>query len=193
MKILGKNGDFITLETKNELMAAIEAKMQDLAKEPGWLSANEENVELYAELIKQRNELENKYPLVPDEPYKVSHIEKTCYACPAQWEGKTQCGKSIYARYRGGRFRLEINEEQILAKQLHNDPNLTLEEHILKDDSKSILKRTLEEKMRDWEMEQFFRKMNGGHHSYDGYLSDAQLVAATVGYLDFTQCNFTSL
>ena len=32
----------------------------------------------------------------------VVALEKTCFACPAQWEGKLEDGRALYARYRGG-------------------------------------------------------------------------------------------
>lgn len=33
---------------------------------------------------------------------KVVELVKTCEACPAQWEGKTDDGKFVYVRYRHG-------------------------------------------------------------------------------------------
>jgi hypothetical protein len=38
----------------------------------------------------------------PDGPPVVVALEKTCTACPAQWEGKLENGRALYARYRGG-------------------------------------------------------------------------------------------
>ena len=32
---------------------------------------------------------------------KVTEILRTCFACPAQWEGKTESG-CVYIRFRGG-------------------------------------------------------------------------------------------
>jgi hypothetical protein len=32
---------------------------------------------------------------------KITEIRRTCFACPAQWEGKTESGH-VYIRFRGG-------------------------------------------------------------------------------------------
>ena len=47
--------------------------------------------------------------------YKIKTIIKTCDACPAQWSGKTECGKYVYIRYRHGYFRAEIDEDVVTA------------------------------------------------------------------------------
>lgn len=36
--------------------------------------------------------------------------EKTCSACPTQWEGKLNDGRSFYFRYRWGGARLSVAE-----------------------------------------------------------------------------------
>ena len=46
----------------------------------------------------------------------------TCGACPTSWEGMTNEGKSVYARYRWGHLRVEINDEIVFGKQLRDDP-----------------------------------------------------------------------
>ncbi len=33
---------------------------------------------------------------------KLTSLEKTCWACPAQWEGQLDDGRYIYIRYRWG-------------------------------------------------------------------------------------------
>lgn len=38
-------------------------------------------------------------------------VEKTCPACPAQWEAKTDDGKSVYVRYRHGGLRIDVDGE----------------------------------------------------------------------------------
>jgi len=37
-------------------------------------------------------------------------LEKTCFACPAQWEGTLEDGRTIYARYRGGALSVGIGD-----------------------------------------------------------------------------------
>lgn len=41
-------------------------------------------------------------------PVVVTHITKTCGACPAQWQGTTDDGLHIYARYRYGRLLVGV-------------------------------------------------------------------------------------
>lgn len=40
---------------------------------------------------------------------KVISLQKTCSACPAQWEGKLEDGRMIYIRYRWGHLRLDVS------------------------------------------------------------------------------------
>lgn len=32
----------------------------------------------------------------------LTSINQTCFACPSQWDAETECGKSLYIRYRWG-------------------------------------------------------------------------------------------
>ncbi len=41
-------------------------------------------------------------------PLTVTQIVKTCTACPAQWEGKTNTGDWIYVRYRHGTLAISL-------------------------------------------------------------------------------------
>lgn len=41
--------------------------------------------------------------------YKVKSYQKTCSACPSQWDIYTTNGKYIYARYRWGGLTLTLN------------------------------------------------------------------------------------
>jgi len=43
--------------------------------------------------------------------YKIKEIEKTCSACPSQWEGTLDNGKMIYIRYRWGYLSVRISNE----------------------------------------------------------------------------------
>ena len=52
--------------------------------------------------------------------YKVKSIEKTCNACPSQWEGLTEDGKYIYIRYRHGEFSAAVDSDEdsaVLGKE----------------------------------------------------------------------------
>lgn len=35
-------------------------------------------------------------------PPRVILLDQTCTACPSQWEGRTDDGRHVYIRYRGG-------------------------------------------------------------------------------------------
>lgn len=49
---------------------------------------------------------------------KIASIERTCYACPSQWEGKTECGKEIYVRYRHGDLSVDLDNKEVLYAYL---------------------------------------------------------------------------
>jgi hypothetical protein len=38
----------------------------------------------------------------------VTELEKTCDACPAQWEGRLEDGRYIYVRFRSGHLTIGV-------------------------------------------------------------------------------------
>ncbi len=40
----------------------------------------------------------------------VKKLVKTCFACPAQWEGETDDSRLVYIRYRWGYLSVKISE-----------------------------------------------------------------------------------
>lgn len=40
----------------------------------------------------------------------VKKLVKTCFACPAQWEGETDDSRLVYIRYRWGYLSVRISE-----------------------------------------------------------------------------------
>ena len=50
-------------------------------------------------------------PEQPNGPPKVVALNKTCFACPAQWEGALEDGRTIYARYHGGSLNVGIGDD----------------------------------------------------------------------------------
>jgi hypothetical protein len=44
-----------------------------------------------------------------DKP-KVISMERTCYACPSQWDGITDDNRKVYIRYRHGQLSVSIGE-----------------------------------------------------------------------------------
>lgn len=54
---------------------------------------------------------------------KLRLLDKTCDACPAQWEGETEDGRDIYIRYRWGYLSVTLNpwtedSEEIFVRQI---------------------------------------------------------------------------
>lgn len=50
---------------------------------------------------------------------KLKRLERTCIACPSQWEGETEDGREVYVRYRHGRLSVEVGDPEI--GWLHRD------------------------------------------------------------------------
>ena len=48
----------------------------------------------------------------------ITELEQTCFACPSQWEGKTETGKEVYIRYRWGYLSIRVDEEEMHVGKL---------------------------------------------------------------------------
>lgn len=70
---------------------------------------------------------------------RVIEIRKTCYACPAQWEGMVEGGKHLYIRYRWGWLSVDIGEDEVLAKQYGDAMNGYMDGAELKALTKELL------------------------------------------------------
>lgn len=182
----GKKDNQISQKLKDELLIFLMNKRAEVALGDMPLTESGEKLNEICLLRELTDLVEERYPSYPDVPYVVDNIVNLGTICPTQWEGKTKCGKSIYARFRGGLFRLEIDEETVYSIQTHDDPNLTLQEY-LKTTDYSFFNKNLEDKIKSWEKEQFYRKLNGGKHSYLGKMSDEEMIDASKGFLDFSQ------
>ncbi len=69
-------------------------------------------------------------PAQPGGAPVVVALEQTCTACPSQWEGTLEDGRSLYARYRGGLLRVGIGEN-VEAAHTNSFPKTALYcEHI---------------------------------------------------------------
>lgn len=44
----------------------------------------------------------------PHTPVRIVALERTCLACPAQWEGESDTGAAVYIRFREGRLRVHV-------------------------------------------------------------------------------------
>lgn len=45
----------------------------------------------------------------------LRELEQTCWACPSQWEGKTDEGKYVYVRYRWGILSVGFGKDEWAA------------------------------------------------------------------------------
>lgn len=78
--------------------------------------------------------------------YKVKFMEKTCNACPSQWEGMTECGKHIYIRYRSSQFFCGISADEDSAILGNDSCNILIEKPMNRGDYDGFL--TDEEMMK---------------------------------------------
>jgi hypothetical protein len=74
---------------------------------------------------------------------KVTTLTKTCIACPAQWEGKTDDDRSVYVKYRWGGLKVNVSEpgkdiwaavdgKEVLCLGLTDEPDGWMENEELK-------------------------------------------------------------
>lgn len=41
---------------------------------------------------------------------KINNLEQTCFACPSQWEGRTEDDEYVYIRYRYGILSWKVGD-----------------------------------------------------------------------------------
>jgi hypothetical protein len=115
--------------------------------------------------------------------YHVSTLRKTCNACPAQWEGKTDAHEDVYIRYRWGNLRVEINGRVVHAEFLGED---TDDEAYFADMRKSGWPEDVIEKMIS--SHKVMREFNeGAPICYDGYMDLEELRVATKDILELPE------
>lgn len=51
----------------------------------------------------------------------ITKLEKTCAACPSQWEGETLEGDYIYIRYRWGYLSVTLDSEEVFGEEIGED------------------------------------------------------------------------
>jgi hypothetical protein len=56
-------------------------------------------------------------------PPAIIAIEKTCIACPAQWEGKVESGETFYVRYRHGFLTIGFGGDLDAAVEVASGPD----------------------------------------------------------------------
>jgi len=92
---------------------------------------------------------------------KVITLRRTCYACPAQWEGTLDTGEHIYVRFRWGRLA-------ITAAPTH--------------------KRAVECRRADEEARVILEWSEGD--TYNGYMSNERLVELSGDVLDYSEIDW---
>ena len=98
-------------------------------------------------------------------------------ACPFQLEGVTDTGRSVYARYRMGRLRIEIDGETEFMADL-GEPTTEAD---VRDLHSNILGKSKEDVEKAVESHANIAKYHGRPISYDGHLTMQQLRATTEG------------
>jgi len=53
-----------------------------------------------------------------DDMKTLVYLDKTCNACPSQWEGRTYENDTVYIRYRFGTLRVDVNDKTVYSKEL---------------------------------------------------------------------------
>jgi len=180
-RLLGNPPDQITEEEKAKRVQEIMDAERELVS-PG--DADEKASRNYllkiGEFQAKLIEVERKYPdLPPEKPIVVAEVTSFGGACPTQLEGKTEDGKEVYARYRGGRLRVEIDNEVLFSKQLDygEDDDHSLEYY------HKVFGYDEERAKKSLESHELMKLMNGGYVSYHGTLSYDALIEATEGWL----------
>lgn len=117
----------------------------------------------------------------PEKPIVVYDVKQTCGACPSSWEGRTEDGREVYARYRWGYLSVRVGDEQVFGEQLKVDTdqeNKEMEEQLIRSCGEERAKSLIQShrNLVEWT----------GPFSYDGTLSYDELKAATREYFWWT-------
>jgi hypothetical protein len=95
---------------------------------------------------------------------KVATLERTCFACPAQWEGTLDTGEYVYIRFRWGHLAITAAPTEDRAVMCRRD---------------------------DEEARVVFEWSEGD--TYNGYMTNDRLVELTQGVLDFSQVDLSEV
>lgn len=141
----------------------------------------EKNLEAWGKVQKEITEFQDKYTLNPPEKsYVITKIGMCGGACPFQVEALTDDGKEVYARFRSGFLRVDIDGVTIYAKQLDYGED---EDHSIEFYKSTGLNE--EQAKSAQRSNELMKLMNGGYVSYLGTMSYEQLVEATKGYIEW--------
>lgn len=109
----------------------------------------------------------------------VAEVTEEGGACPYQVEGKTDKGERVYARYRSGYLRVEVNGKVVLAKQVGKDQNDDEEIERLRKSGCS------EESIQSTEQMLKLMREHQGYVCFDGFMDMDQLRKATEGEIQW--------
>lgn len=113
----------------------------------------------------------------------VQKITEYGGACPFQLEGFTDKNEPVYARYRWGRLRVEVNGEVVFTKQIGEDQD---DEAVLKQQEARGMDA---ERLRA--MKTSFEAMRavspGEPLCFDGYMDMKKLINATAGHIQWPE------
>lgn len=172
-KLVGTPPNQITIEERDRRIRELEEKKMAIPRgeeNPGWL----DEWSVYSAEI---NQIEKDYPdPPPDQPIVVESITMTCGACPTQWEGHTNDGKSVYVRYRWGYLSVDVNDKTVYGRQIDcgDDKNHTLEKYI---------EQWGEERgLSMFNSHETTKKFCGGVFSYAGSMTTEELIEHTRGW-----------
>jgi hypothetical protein len=114
----------------------------------------------------------------------VSEIIEAGGACPFQVSAKTDKGEEVYARYRWGQLRVEVEKEVVFVKQIGEDQD---DEAILNEQRASGLdEKLVEQNAKIFKAMREFRG-DGGPLSFDGYMDLEGLRKATEGVIQWPE------
>lgn len=111
----------------------------------------------------------------------VEKITECGGACPFQLEGFTDKGESVYARYRWGCLRVEINGEIVFTKQIGEDQD---DEAVLKEyEAHGMSPDRIQSMRTSFEtMRQYMSLI-----CFDGYMDMEKLKKATEGHIQWPE------
>jgi hypothetical protein len=116
----------------------------------------------------------------------VSEVVRTCHACPSQWEGTTNEGKRVYARYRWGFLRVDVDDETIFAEQIGKEATPDQDEQVYESMKASGWQEEAIQSVRSsTEMMRQLAAERGEKLSFDGHLSYQELRKATHGVISW--------
>ena len=111
----------------------------------------------------------------------VAKVQEAGGACPFQLYGQTDKGEEVYARYRWGHLRVEVNKEVVFTKQVGEDQD---DAKVLAEYEANGMKPDTLESMRTSfaNMREF---MPTEPLCFDGYMDMDKLRAATEGHIQW--------